>query len=110
MILPLIEYGNCLLSCTNVEKTKIQGVRNKGIKLVFNKNRIFSTKLLPKGVVVGSRALAGPWRLMFKYKYTKKVYKQADLAHDSRAGQFFVLIGITAKTLIYIPSFQNRVE
>lgn len=73
MILPLIEYGNCfLLGCTVVERTKIQRIQNKGLKIVFNRDRLYNTKLLHKDAKLASwevRALTAACRLMFKYKF-----------------------------------------
>lgn len=38
MVLPVIEYGNCfLLGCTLAEKTKIQRIQNKGLKIAASR-------------------------------------------------------------------------
>lgn len=51
MILPFLEYGNCfLLGCTVMEETKSQRVQKKGLKCVFNRDRLYNTKLLHKDV------------------------------------------------------------
>lgn len=73
MILPILEYGNCfLLGCSSVEKTKIQRTQNKGLKIVFMRDRLYNTKQLHKDANLASweaRALTASCRLMFKYEF-----------------------------------------
>lgn len=49
MVLPLLKYGACfLLNYTSIEKTKIQRIQNKGLKLVYNRIRHYDTNMLQK--------------------------------------------------------------
>lgn len=75
MILLIIKYGNCfLLCCTLADKTHIQRIHNKGLKIAFKRDRLYNTKLLLKDARLASweiRALIPATRLMFKNKFIR---------------------------------------
>lgn len=112
MVLPLLEYGGCfLLNCSNAERVKLQRVQNKGLKLVYNKDRRFNTKLLHKEARLASwecRALAQACRLMFKYKYDKDNLMLGKPGTRSQSGPLFHIDRPNSKKFISTTSYLFR--
>lgn len=44
MVLPYLEYAACfLVGCNQSEKTKLQRLQNRGLKIALNKDRMYSS-------------------------------------------------------------------
>lgn len=112
MILPLVEYGNCfMLGCTKTEITKIQRIQNKGLKIVFLRDRLASTKLLHKDAKLASwevRALIASCRLMFKYKFLPYNLEQNRPGTRLQSGPLFKMDRPNSKSFINSVSYKLR--
>lgn len=113
MILPLIEYGNVfLLSCTSIERTKIQRIQNKGLKIVFNRNRFYSTRLLHKDARLASwevRARLAANRMMFKFKFNHNCLEEHRQGTRLQSGPLFKVTRPNSKSFINSLSYKARV-
>lgn len=112
MVLPITEYGNCLLlGCTITEKTKIQRIQNKGLKIIFMRNRLYNTKQLHKDANLASwevRALIAASRLMFKYKFFPSFIEQPRPGTRLPNGPIFKLARPNSKRFINSVSYRFR--
>lgn len=112
MILSLIEYGNCfLLGCTAAERTKLQRIQNKGLKIVFERARLYNTRLLHKEANLASwevRALVAASRLMFKYKFLPSNIELNRPGTGSQTGPIFKIDRPNARSIIISLSYRLR--
>lgn len=113
MILPIIEYGNIfLLSCTSAEITKIQCIQNKGLKVAFNRDRRYSTRLLHKEANLASwevRSRISANRLMFKYKFNTENLEECRSGTRLQSGPLFKVERPKSKSFINSLSYKIRV-
>lgn len=113
MILPLIEYGNVfLLSCTSLERRKIQRIQNKGLKIVFSRNRFYPTRLLHKDANLASwevRARLAANRMMFKFKFNHDCLEDHRQGTRLQSGPLLKVTRPNSKAFINSLSYKARV-
>lgn len=114
MILPLLEYGSLfLLNCCNAERTRMQRIQNKGLKLAYNKDRRCNTKILHKEARLASwecRALAQSCRLMFKYKGNKDFLSIGKPGTRANSGPIFCIDRPATKKFVCTTAYEFRQE
>lgn len=97
MVLPYIEYGNCLLLGSDLASLcKLQRAQNEGLKVALGHEQRYSTSALHKEARLASwevQARLALMRLMFKYEYCDEFLLNTNDGSTTRShdGPLFLL-------------------
>lgn len=114
MILPIIEFGNVFpLACTSLERIKIQRTQNKGLKIAYGRDRLYSTRLLHKDANLASlkvRARLTANRMMLKYKFNTENLEEGRQGTRLQSGLLFKVPRPNSKSFINSMSYKAKIR